>query len=79
MDLSVKTAITVLWNVLLMKILEIYGELDFKIILYGNILLSGNQNKDSFRAVQVFLKIAIYLVNHAGRNYLPCIFLLRKS
>ena len=36
---------------------------------------SLDQNKDIFRTVQFFLKIAIYLVNHAGLNSLFPLYL----
>jgi hypothetical protein len=55
----------------LFVILRIYDEIDLNVILYGNTELSIYQNKDIFRAVQVFLKdskITMDFVNHAGLN-----------
>lgn len=37
-------------------VLSIYGNIDLKVILHGNIDLTINQNKDIFKAVQVYIK-----------------------
>ena len=39
----------------LLVILRVYDEIDLNVIVYGNTECSINQNKDIFRAVQVFL------------------------
>ena len=60
-DVSVKTVITLLWNVLLydnirrqlLVILRIYSEIDLNVILYANTELPINQNKNIFRAVRL--------------------------
>jgi len=61
-DVSVKTVITLLWNVLLydnirrhlLVILRIYSEIDLNVILYANTELPIDQNKDIFLCFKSF-------------------------